>query len=123
MVSVWLKEQCVLMDEHAHGNAGHVEAVEEVLDCHVRLVVHLVRLLQLQHSLRQIDEISQKLIFFKVGTQNNLSHCLNHIGVPRLHRLECLTKMQQSFAARFTPLICYQVSEALTVPVLKLEYF
>ena len=69
MVSVWLKKQCVLVDEHAHGNAGHVEAVEEVLDCHVRLVVHLVRLLQLQHSLRQIDEISQKLIFFKVGTQ------------------------------------------------------
>ena len=44
------------MDEHAHGDARHVEAVEEVLDCHVRLVVHLVRLLQLQHSLWQDDE-------------------------------------------------------------------
>ena len=40
------------MDEHAHGDAGHVEPVEEVLDGHVRLVVHLVRLLQLEDSLR-----------------------------------------------------------------------
>ena len=40
------------MDEHAHGDAGHVEPVEEVLDGHVRLVVYLVRLLQLEDSLR-----------------------------------------------------------------------
>ena len=40
------------MDEHPHGDAGHVEPVEEVLDGHVRLVVHLVRLLQLEDSLQ-----------------------------------------------------------------------
>ena len=40
------------MDEHAHGDAGHVEPVEEVLDGHVRLVVNLMRLLQLEDSLR-----------------------------------------------------------------------
>ena len=40
------------MDEHAHRDAGHVEPVEEVLDGHVRLVVYLVRLLQLEDSLR-----------------------------------------------------------------------
>ena len=42
----------MLVDEHAHGDAGHVEPVEEVLDGHVRLVVYLVRLLQLEDSLR-----------------------------------------------------------------------
>ena len=51
MICIRFKEEGVLVDEHAHGDAGHVEPVEEVLDCHVRLVVHLVRLLQLQHSL------------------------------------------------------------------------
>ena len=51
VICIWFKEEGVLVDEHAHGDAGHVEPVEEVLDCHVRLVVHLVRLLQLQHSL------------------------------------------------------------------------
>ena len=40
------------MDEHAHGDAGHVEPIEEVLDSHVRLVVNLMRLLQLEDSLR-----------------------------------------------------------------------
>ena len=40
------------MYEHAHGDAGHVEPVEEVLDGHVRLVVNLMRLLQLEDSLR-----------------------------------------------------------------------
>ena len=52
MISVWFKEEGVLVDEHAHGDAGHVEPVEEVLDGHVRLVVYLVRLLQLEDSLR-----------------------------------------------------------------------
>ena len=52
MISVWFEKEGVLVDEHAHGDAGHVEPVEEVLDGHVRLVVHLVRLLQLEDSLR-----------------------------------------------------------------------
>ena len=55
--------------------------------------------------------------------QSYLSHCLYHICVPSLHGFECLTKMQQSFAARIASLVCYQVSEALTVPVLKLGSF
>ena len=52
MISVWFEKEGVLVDEHAHGDAGHVEPVEEVLDGHVRLVVHLVRLLQLEDSLQ-----------------------------------------------------------------------
>ena len=52
MIGVWFEKESVLVDEHAHGDAGHVEPVEEVLDGHVRLVVHLVRLLQLEDSLR-----------------------------------------------------------------------
>ena len=52
MIGVWFEKEGVLVDEHAHGDAGHVEPVEEVLDGHVRLVVHLVRLLQLEDSLQ-----------------------------------------------------------------------
>ena len=52
MISVWFEKEGVLVDKHAHGDAGHVEPVEEVLDGHVRLVVNLVRLLQLEDSLR-----------------------------------------------------------------------
>ena len=54
------------MDEHAHGDAGHVEPVEEVLDGHVRLVVHLVRLLQLEDSLRdRVSKRHKKIVFFR----------------------------------------------------------
>ena len=52
MIGVWFEKEGVLVDEHAHGDAGHVEPVEEVLDGHVRLVVHLMRLLQLEDSLQ-----------------------------------------------------------------------
>ena len=52
MIGVWFEKEGVLVDEHAHGDAGHVEPVEEVLDGHVRLVVRLVRLLQLEDSLQ-----------------------------------------------------------------------
>ena len=59
MISVWFEKEGVLVDEHPHGDAGHVEPVEEVLDGHVRLVVHLVRLLQLEDSLR--DKLKKRV--------------------------------------------------------------
>ena len=117
MIGVWFEKEGVLVDEHAHGDAGHVEPVEEVLDGHVRLVVHLVRLLQLEDSLR--DNLKEEC-GIESESNVNLSHCLHHIGVSGLHSLECLTKMQQGFAARVALLVRYHISEALTVPVLKL---
>ena len=51
LVSIWFKQELVLVYEHSHGYPGHVEPVQEVLDGHVCLLVHCVRLLQLQHPL------------------------------------------------------------------------
>ena len=63
VICVWFKEQGVLVDEHAHGDARHVEAVEEVLDRHVRLVIQPVCILQLQYSLGQADETEFLFMF------------------------------------------------------------
>ena len=88
------------MDQHPHGDAGHVEPVQEVLDGHVCLFVYSVGLFQLQHP---------------------LCHGLNHISVTSLYCLQCLAKVSQddlvsvSVAAR---LKLHQVSEALCIPVL-----
>ena len=45
------KQQGVLVDEHADGDARHVEAVQEVLDAILRGRVDAVTLLQLHHTL------------------------------------------------------------------------
>ena len=65
-VGIWFKKELMLQEEfsthcllifpnlvyeHSHGYSGHVESVQEVLDGHVCLLVHGVRLLQLQHPL------------------------------------------------------------------------
>lgn len=42
----------MLVDEHAYGNAAHVEAVQEVLDVLVGDGVHAEGLLVLHHALR-----------------------------------------------------------------------
>lgn len=97
-VGVWLEEQGVLVDEHPHGDPRHVEPVEEVLDGHVGLVVHLVGLLELEHALR---------------------HGLHHVGVPCLDALEGLAEGEEGGPAGVGVLEGHQVPEALTVPVLE----
>ena len=86
------------MDQHSHGDAGHVEPVQEVLDSHVCLFVHSVGLLQLQHP---------------------LCHGLNHISVTSLYCLQSLAKVcQDDLVFDTAGLKLYQVSEALSIPVL-----
>lgn len=64
----------MLVDEHADGYARHVEAVQEVLDAVVHLLVHGVGLLQLHHALR---------------------HRLHHVRVPVAHAHQRLAKPGQ----------------------------
>ena len=86
------------MDQHPHGDAGHVEPVQEVLNGHVCLFVYSVGLLQLQHP---------------------LCHSLNHISVTSLYCLQCLAKVgQYDLVSVTTRLKLHQVSEALCIPVL-----
>ena len=53
-----------LVEQHPQRYSAHVEPVKEVLDVHVGLVVHLVRVLQLEDA---------------------LGHGLNHIVVAMLN--------------------------------------
>ena len=73
-----------MVNQHPHGDAGHVEPVQEVLDSHVCLFVYSVGLLQLQHP---------------------LCHGLNHVSMARLYHLQSLTEIGQynlvSVAASF----------------------
>ena len=69
----------MLVDEHPNGNAGHVEAVEEVLNAVVCLLVHGVGLLQLQHALR---------------------HGLHHVRVPVANADQSLAKPAHTHHSR-----------------------
>ena len=87
------------MDQHPHGDAGHVESVEEVLDGHVGLIVHGVRLLKLQHT---------------------LGHRLHNVGVAGLYGLEGLTEVGQINPIGLTArLKLHKVPETLSIPILK----
>ena len=89
-----------LIYQHSHGDAGHVEPVQEVLDGHVCLFVHSVGLLQLQHP---------------------LSHSLNHISMAGLHSFQGLAKVCQGCLVCGTARVkLHQVSEALSIPGLQL---
>ena len=91
-----------LVYQHPHGDAGHVEPIQKVLDGRVGLVIHRMGILQLQHP---------------------LGHRLHLIGVPVLQGLQSLAELGQvvqvSGAAR---LEFHQVCEALSIPILTKLY-
>ena len=87
-----------LMDEHPHGDTGHVESVQKILDGHLSLVVHVVSIFQLQDP---------------------LGHGLHHAGVPGLDCLQSLTESGKNFfISQCTRLELDQVSETACMPIL-----
>ena len=51
LISTRCKEQDVLVDEHAEGDEGHVEPVQEVLDGNIHVLLNMLLVVELKDAL------------------------------------------------------------------------